>query len=117
VCEDESGNVGTAATTVTRIPPDVTPPVVTVISPVNGSTTTESTAVLTYLSEPGATCTPPSGTTVRLSPGVNTFEVTCVDASGNVSVASVTVTSNPTVDPLPVCARDVAITNVAARRG
>ena len=64
---------------------------------------------LTYTVNEPATCSPPSGTIVNLSVGVNTIFVTCTDAEGAVGTASVVVTRP---DALPQCARDVVITNV-----
>lgn len=77
-------------------PGDVTPPVVIITAPVNGSSTTASSVTLNYVAtdDSGAapTCSPSTGTGIGLSIGVNTITVTCTDASGNIGTASVTVT-------------------------
>jgi hypothetical protein len=88
---------------------DAAPPVITITSPANRSIVDQPTITLNYTVNEGATCTPPPGSKVDLNVGVNTIVVTCTDANGNVSTASVQVVRP---DALPACAASVVITNV-----
>lgn len=77
-------------------------PDITISAPASGSYTTASTATVSYsatssLGTPD--CTPASGSSVNLNPGLNTITVTCSDSASNPASAEVTVSrgSVPTV--------------------
>lgn len=108
-CSDEVGNSSSAATSVIY---DNTPPQITILTPVDGTVTRENSVRLNYLARDDygiAFCTPDDGVLIPLATGTNTVAVSCTDRAGNVTTATVTV-HHP--DPLPACARDVAITDV-----
>ena len=84
--------------------PDATPPEISDIDPADGTITNQASVTLTYTvtdnADPSPDCSPASGSTVPLSPGVNTIEINCTDAAANPAQASVTVTldnQQPTV--------------------
>ncbi|MGB0890454.1 MAG: hypothetical protein ACPGWS_09240, partial [Solirubrobacterales bacterium] len=72
---------------------DVSPPEITITAPADASTTTDASTVLTFVATDDSgdqpTCVPPSGSSIALSLGLNTITVTCEDAAGNQSTASV----------------------------
>lgn len=98
-CTDAAGNVGSDSIDVTR---DSTPPVLQIIAPLNGSTTTAPSTTLefTVTDSSAVVCVPEDGDTVALAFGSNTIVVTCTDAAGNVSTGSVSVTRTSTVPPV-----------------
>jgi hypothetical protein len=75
---------------------DVTPPQLDISAPVNGSTTNSQTTTLSYTASDasGVTCNKASGSTVSLTPGLNTISVTCTDGASpaNSTTKSVQVT-------------------------
>lgn len=101
-CTDSSGNEGVDSVTVTRT--NDPPPVVTITSPTNGSTTGLASIPVTYTVTDNSgltpTCDPASGSSVALSMGANTISVTCTDDQGGVTVQSVTVTRADTTAPV-----------------
>lgn len=113
-CTDTLGNPSSASTTVTRVAPPNEPPVITISTPVDLSSTTAESTPLEYLvtddSALAPTCTPPSGSIIPLTLGLNTIVVTCTDSGGIIVSKSVQVTRvdesgttpNTTInDPLP----------------
>lgn len=76
------------------VPADDFAPDVTIFSPTNGSTRS-GTAVISYSvtddNDPNPICNPAPDATVRMVPGPNQIVVTCRDAAGNESSASVLV--------------------------
>lgn len=101
-CTDAANNIGSASVSVTRL--DTAPPVVTITSPANGSSTAETELPVTYTvtdnSGAAPSCDATSGAIWPLSMGSNTYAVSCTDASNNTGTASITVTR--TTDPPPV---------------
>lgn len=98
VCTDNMGNAGYDSVSVIR---DTTAPVVTIIAPVNGLLTNQSSVTLNYTVVEAyglQGCTPADGSTVNLNEGVNTISVSCTDTAGNVGQASITVTRD-TIPP------------------
>lgn len=66
-------------------------PELNILSPIDGSSTTNDTATLTYeVSDPAAACSIASGSALALDLGSNTFAVTCTNAEGS-DIESVTV--------------------------
>ncbi|PUA79096.1 Ig-like domain-containing protein, partial [Nocardioides currus] len=119
---DEAGNVSAADTvtfTVITVPPgDTTPPDAPVITtPANGSTTTNTTPVISGTAEPGSTvtvteggttiCTAQTGPlgnwsctpTTPLPAGQHTVSATATDAAGNTSPAATTAFTVAVVTP------------------
>lgn len=101
-CQDSSGNEGTDSVTVTRT--NDPPPVVTITSPANGSTTGLASIPVTYTATDNSgltpTCDPASGSSVALSLGSNTITVSCTDDQGGTTIQSVTVTRADTTKPV-----------------
>ena len=93
-CTDGSSNSTTESVSVTRL--DNTPPAITITSPVDGSSTTDASATLTYTATDNSgaapTCSPASGSSQALVFGSNTLSVTCTDGSSNSTTESVSVT-------------------------
>lgn len=109
ICTDEAGNNASAAVSVIY---DNVPPTVTILSPVDGLVTRADSVRLNYVVGDDfgvASCTPDDESLIPLKVGSNTVTVTCVDRAGNTTTVSAKV-SKP--DPLPTCAKDVAITSV-----
>ncbi|MGB1582383.1 MAG: hypothetical protein ACPHCI_01190 [Solirubrobacterales bacterium] len=86
---------------------DTNAPVITILSPVNGSTVSTPNVTLTFTVlddlDPNPVCSPLSGSTVALTEVANTIVVTCEDSAGNIGTASVTVnldTTKPVVNIL-----------------
>ena len=103
-CSDAAGNTASASVSVTRVaPPDTEAPVVTITSPVDGSTVTTDTVTLEYdvtdNEDPSPTCDLADGSTVTLVEGPNTITVNCTDDAGNTGTDSVTVTYTPIPPP------------------
>ncbi len=98
-CTDTAGNVGSDSVTVTR---DSTPPAISISSPVDGSTTEDPTATLSYtvIDATATTCDSADGISVPLNFGPNTITVTCTDAAGNASTQSTTITRISTTPPV-----------------
>ncbi|MFT4049164.1 MAG: hypothetical protein QM648_04915 [Solirubrobacterales bacterium] len=91
-CTDEAGNIGSASVTVIR---DNTAPVVTIITPPDGTVTKNASIVVSYTVTDNltpVTCNRTNPSTVSLSEGANTITVQCTDAAGNVGSDTVTVT-------------------------
>ena len=91
-CSDDAGNSATVNRTVVR---DNTLPVVNITSPTDGSTTTDTSAIVTFTASDNSgaqTCSRTSGDEVPLTVGLNSITVTCVDAAGNTNSSSVNVT-------------------------
>lgn len=112
VCLDGAGNSSTATVHVRRTGETGLPPVITISSPLDGSSGPEANVIFSYTVEddsglvPG--CSVASGTSVSLNFGSNTIGVTCEDGSNHSSYASTTRTRTdvdaPTVtitSPLP----------------
>ncbi|MBI5310821.1 MAG: hypothetical protein HZB14_07345, partial [Actinobacteria bacterium] len=99
---------------------DVTPPVVNITSPADGSSTTASSITLhfTATDDSGTTpsCDTTSGSSVALALGANTIAVTCTDSMGNSGSDSVTVnrkTFSPTYNQTvsnPVAGENTGLT-------
>ncbi len=93
---DDSGNTASASFTITVV--DTQPPVVTVPANITAQATASSGAVVTFAASATdpvygtlpVTCSPASGSTFLL--GTTTVKCTAIDASGNTSSASFTVT-------------------------
>ena len=77
---------------------DFEPPVVTITSPADGLVTPSPSIPVEFTAEDNVgviACDFDSGDTFSLAPGENTIAISCVDAAGNVSTATVTVTFLP----------------------
>ncbi|MFT4049866.1 MAG: HtaA domain-containing protein [Solirubrobacterales bacterium] len=102
---NRAGSVATTTVKLSVAVDDVDPPVVTITSPVNGSSTTAESATLSFTVSDNDTdapvCTEVSGATKSLKLGANTFVVICQDDSGNQASASVVVTRTAPVTPTP----------------
>ena len=85
---------------------DAEPPVITVTSPVQGSTQLATTAVLgftvTDAVDETPTCDMDNGETLNLVTGLNTFTIDCADDSNNVATFTLNVTVGPISDPATV---------------
>lgn len=113
-----NGNVGdgnawkpTPVTVLGLTPRDSQPPTVSILTPVNGSTTGVDHVNVTYDTEDNVavdSCDTSPGQEVPLALGVNTITVTCEDAAGNVGSDSVSVTYADQTPP------SVTITSPAA---
>lgn len=114
-CEDGAGNIGTDSVTVIRL--DVTPPVVTITAPTNGTITASSSVTLNYtVSDDTATnCTLADGASIPLNAGANAITVVCTDEFGNIGFDSVSVIrdNNPPVVTI-VAPLDGTITNASS---
>lgn len=75
---------------------DITAPVITITSPIDGTLTNNPNATLSYTVvdnlDPDPDCSPADGSAITLSEGSNTIVVSCTDDLGNIGTASVTVT-------------------------
>jgi len=121
---DLSGNSQVATITVTvsnAPPPDTTPPTVTIISPIQGSTVSGTVTISANASDDdgvdkviftigqtviGQALTAPfaqAWDTTAFPDGTNLVTATAVDLSGNSRVASITVTVNNAPPPPPIC--------------
>lgn len=84
-------------------PPDTTDPVVTINSPVDGSTVSTDSVTLDYSATDNSgvapSCDKTNNSTVGLNEGPNTITVTCTDGSGNVGSDSASVTYTPIPPP------------------
>ena len=93
-CTDGSGNTTNVPLTYFRT--DSVPPVISAISPADGTSTTDSSVVLTYTATDNSgvapTCSPASGSTISLSVGTTPVDITCTDGSGNSVTETVTYT-------------------------
>ena len=100
-CTDGSSNSSTASVSVTRL--DNVAPSITITAPIDGSSTTDASAVLSYTATDNSgvapTCSPASGSSQALVFGSNTLSVTCTDGSSNSSTESVSVTRLDNVAP------------------
>ncbi len=94
-CDDPlSATPITNSVTITR-QEDLDPPVISDLLPVSGTVTTTTQAVVSYSvsdADSFPDCSPASGSTVALAPGLNTLTVTCTDFLGNTGTASTLVT-------------------------
>ncbi len=113
--KDVAGNVATTVRTVNVVaapPADITPPVVTITLPTDGSIVNTPTVTVTgtasdnvgviSLTVNGAPATIVAGaysTTVTLVSGLNTITAVATDGAGNSGTATVTVTFNPPPPP------------------
>lgn len=87
--------------------PDDTPPSITIDAPADNSTTNQSTAALSFTATDdyglAPSCNRSSGDVLPLELGANELSVSCTDAFGNSSTASVHITRNdssvPPTDP------------------
>lgn len=103
VFHNGSGDAPTTSAKLTVSIEDLIAPVVTLLSPTSGTTTTASSTLVTYTAtdndDPSPECTLPNGTSVPLKLGTNAISVTCVDENGGNSItATATVTR---VEPAP----------------
>ncbi|MCX6063916.1 MAG: stalk domain-containing protein, partial [Caldiserica bacterium] len=103
---DSAGNKSTLTIKVTFNRPDITPPVLSITSPANGTTTTSSQVTLRgtvtdagsgldYLEVNGTRVAVSSGsftTTITLTPGSNTVTVSAWDKAGNKTEKTLTLT-------------------------
>jgi hypothetical protein len=102
VFSNDSGSVVTepAALTVTVV--DTEAPKLTIVAPVDGSTTTATTATLQYTvtdnDVPSPMCTLANGATLQLKLGQNKFTLICQDDAPNLVMKTITVTR---VEPAP----------------
>lgn len=77
---------------------DFDAPVISDLLPASGTVTSVGQAVVSYSvteANGSADCDPASGSTVALTPGLNTLSVTCTDFLGNAATVSTLVTYNP----------------------
>lgn len=81
---------------------DFDAPVISDLLPASGTVTSDAQAVVSYSvteANGAADCDLASGSTVSLTPGLNTISVTCSDFLGNTATASTLVTYNPPPPP------------------
>lgn len=81
---------------------DFDAPVISDLLPASGTVTATPQVDVSYSvtdADSSPDCDPASGSTVALSPGVNTLSVTCTDFLGNTATASTLVTYNPPSPP------------------
>ncbi len=94
-CDDPLSSAPiTNSVTITR-EEDFDPPVISDLLPTSGTVTTAAQAVVSYSvsdADNFPDCSPASGSTVALTPGLNTLTVTCTDFLGNTGTASTLVT-------------------------
>lgn len=111
VASDSFGNVWVADTRNNRMQRFGEAPVVT-FAPQPASTIATSTALDYEVTDPGADCSPATGTTVPLSLGANSFVVTCTNSQGSdVETLSITRTAPPAaVDPPVMAPSPAAVT-------
>lgn len=111
IAHDAAGNSSNAAFLVTVIPPDTTPPVLSVPSPMTADATSARGAAITYgVSavddrdlDPIVACAPPSGS--MFAAGTTTVECSARDHAGNASAKSFTIR----VIPLDTTAPTIAV--------
>lgn len=114
VCTDEFGNVGFDSVSVIR---DNNAPVVTIVSPADGTITNAATLPLNYsvINDYGSvSCDLSDGSSVALSEGANTITVSCTDQAGNVGTDSVTVTRDSIPPALTITSPTDGSTTTAA---
>jgi hypothetical protein len=101
IAHDAAGNSSNASFMVTVIPPDTTPPVLSVPSSMTADATSARGAAVTYgVSavddrdlDPIVACAPPSGTI--FAPGTTTVDCSARDHAGNASAKSFTIRVSP----------------------
>jgi len=114
VCTDAFGNVGFDSVSVIR---DNNPPVVTILSPLDGAITNAASVPLNFsvINDYGSvSCDLVDGAPVPLNNGPNTITVSCTDAAGNVGSDSVNVTRDSDAPVLQITAPANGSTTTAA---
>lgn len=104
ICTDAFGNVGFDSVSVIR---DNNPPVVTIVSPLDGAITNQPSLPVNYsvTDDYGSvSCDLVDGAPFALSEGPNTITVSCTDTAGNVGSDSVNVTRDSIPPSLTITA-------------
>jgi uncharacterized Fe-S cluster protein YjdI len=103
-----AGEIATTSAQLAVTVNDTEAPVVSILTPQNGSSTTAESATLTYSAtdndDTSLQCTIANGASVALNLGANSIGVTCVDNFGNTASATTSVTRNaapPAGPPAP----------------
>lgn len=106
VFHNSFGDAQTDPATLTVTIDDVVPPTLALLTPANGSSTTDAAATVTYTvtdnDDPSPACSVKNGASVPLKLGANTITVVCTDELGGHQVAaSAIVTRTEAVPPIP----------------
>jgi hypothetical protein len=103
VYSNAAGEIATTSAQLTVTVDDTLDPVVTIQSPLNGSSTTAASTIVNYTVSDNADsapeCTVANGASVALTLGANTITVSCADDSGNSASATASVTRTAAVSP------------------
>lgn len=117
-----TNKVGEVATDVANLSVgvhDTEAPVVTILAPLNGSSTADATTTLAFLvsdnSDTSPQCDKATGSKIALNLGANTISVFCVDSYGNVSMATAVVTRTPAVPEVTPTAPGVSAATGTSR--